>query len=312
MKYFLIPWKNISLAKKELEILWYKYLFKDWIFFVDKFLKDLSMFVKWGEVVESLWYVKLLWTNDEKFASLLKESWLIKRYKIYDIKHTDIEVKKNWIEVYRVWENLLKTNWRQNIDLYEQIDYWKPIRSMKIWMMPSKLAHFLVNISFSDNIYDPFCWLWTILMIWNYLWKKVYWSDINPTPSKINLNWRKKNKYYKDNEIKIFKHDMLKPINIKVWDVVTEWYLWPIVKKVEFSLIKDIEKKLYYFYKKVLENLFSINAKNYIYCIPFYSNENNQKIYLDKIIKLCKGDYIWDYIRKNQKVWRMIFIKKSS
>lgn len=310
MQYFLIPWKNLSLSKKELELLWYKYVYKDNVFLLNEEVQGLAMFVKWWEVIESLWNIKLLWTNDEKFALLLKENGLIKRYKIYDIRHTDKEIKNKWVEVIKIWNYLLKTKWRQNIDLYEKIDYEKPIRSMKIWMMPSKLAHFLVNISKEDTIYDPFCWTWTILMIANFLWKNVYWSDLNPTPSKVNINWWKKTKYYKTKNIKIFKHDMTKRVNIEVWAVVTEWYLWPIIKNINKQEIKQIENKLYNFYSKIFENLFSIKAKVFIYCLPFYYND--WKIYLEKLLKIAQWDHIWDYIRKNQKVWRMIFIKKSS
>lgn len=54
----------------------------------------------------------------------------------------------------------------QQISLYEAIDYDKPLKGMNVGMMPSKLAHVLINIALSqhtDNpiekpvIYDPFC-----------------------------------------------------------------------------------------------------------------------------------------------------------
>ena len=34
----------------------------------------------------------------------------------------------------------------QNINLYEEIDFEKPVNSMQIGMMPSKLAHTMINI----------------------------------------------------------------------------------------------------------------------------------------------------------------------
>lgn len=59
-------------------------------------------------------------------------------------------------------DNVLEVTGYQNIGLYEVIDFDKPVNSMKIGMMPSKLTHMMINIGLAQcsdkntTIYDPF------------------------------------------------------------------------------------------------------------------------------------------------------------
>jgi tRNA G10 N-methylase Trm11 len=64
----------------------------------------------------------------------------------------------------------------QQIDLYEAIDINKPLSGMTIGMMPSKLAHMLMNIALAQTpdvqdptIFDPFCGFGTTNFIANAL-----------------------------------------------------------------------------------------------------------------------------------------------
>lgn len=65
---------------------------------------------------------------------------------------TDDEVKNKGAEYIVIGEDrnegdeVLKVEGYQSISLYETIDFDKPVNSMQIGMMPSKLAHMMINI----------------------------------------------------------------------------------------------------------------------------------------------------------------------
>ncbi len=333
MKYFAIAGKN-----KELSLFELKYIGKNieqfWPIFVfdtDEFQKcrNLAWFTKIGHFVKEEEFIqmekKLVWTNKRLYPDD-KKKYNIKRYKQLELIKTDLEIKNKWVEVIFVKE----LNWLvwivdfyQNISLYESIDYEKPISSMWIGMMPSKLTHLLINLStwlnYNKTIYDPFVGLGTTAMVGNYLWNHIIASDLNPTPCKQNWKWWQNTDFYKkDFKFTIFKQDITKPIKNKfvnfATNIVTEWYLWPTVGKYlnEKEAI-NLEKSFQDVYIKGIENIIKLeNLENIVITFPtymlftrkFYKFEDT----FDKIKKLGVKLNIFDeiYHRKGQKVGRMI------
>jgi len=242
MRYFAIAWKN-----KELSALELKLVAKNiqqygpiYTFDTDNFekCKYLAAFVKIWHFVKEEEFVqmdkKLVGTNKRLYPND-KKKYNIKRYKQLEIWKSDLEIKNKWIEAIFVKELewfVGIVDFYQNISLYETIDFEKPVSSMWIWMMPSKLTHLLVNLStwldYNKTIYDPFVGLWTTAMVGNYLWNNIIASDINPNPCKQNWKfWQNTDFYKKDYKFTIFKQDIIQAIKNKfvnfATNIVSEW-----------------------------------------------------------------------------------------
>ena len=334
--YFAIAWKNLSLSEYELSLIW-KIIHKEKnIFFFDtenfEKCKNLAWFVKIGQLISLDEFVnlekKLVWTNIHLKPSD-KEKYKIKRYKHIELIKSDLEIKNRWIEVIffksfkdKVW--IVK--FYQNIKLYETIDFEKPVRSMDIGMMPSKLTHLMLNfatwLNYEKTMYDPFSGLWTGLMIANHFWNNVLSSDINITPTKQNWKWFQTTEFYNSNfKHYFFKQDITKPFKIKILNsvdyVVTEWYLWPKVWKfLNQKEAENLEKSFQNVYILWIKNLLTLdNLQKIVITFPVYKLRNKQFYFFedtyDKIKKIANVTFLDEvYIRKNQKVWRQIAIIK--
>lgn len=109
----------------------------------------------------------------------------------------------------------------QDISLYEMIDFNKPVNSMQIGMMPSKLALTMINIGLSAckdsndiTIYDPFVGLGTTAFLANALGYDCIASDIEMSAAKQNIGrWQEKAAQRNDDKrITTFKHDIYEPL----------------------------------------------------------------------------------------------------
>lgn len=334
--YFAICWKNPEISYKELSLLWYNIIKNKNIFFFetdkqDK-LKNLAWFTKIGHLVweDTLDFsdYKIVGTN-KKLTKQDKLKYNIKRYKETELIKTDLEVKTKWIEVLffnqgQVWI----VDYYQDISLYEYVDFKKPVRSMEIGMMPSKLAHLLLNLAtgFEDNktVYDPFVGLWTTIMIANYFHYNTIWSDINITPCKQNQKDFMKTSYYDENaKTMLFKQDVTKDFKNKVvnfaTNIVSEWFLWPVVGKyLNKKEAENLEKSFQDIYIKWLSNLIKLpKLENIVITFPaYFLKDGSFHTFVDTFekleqrwMKLEKLENI--YHRKGQKVWRQIVIIKK-
>jgi len=335
MKYFAIWGKNQWLSLLELEKIWEDIIEENGIFFFNtqkyENCKNLAWFTKVWHIITLKEFInldkKLVWTNIH-LKPEDKKKFNIKRYKQVDLLKSDLEVKKKWIEaIFFKWKKDLIwiVDYYQNIDLYENIDFEKPVNSMWIGMMPSKLAHLLINIStwlnYGKTIYDPFVWLWTTMMVANYLWNNTIWSDINPSSCKQNWKFFNQTKFYKQ-QFKgfIFKQDVTNVFKNKIvnlsTNIVSEWFLWPVIwkylNKKEASFYEKSFQNIYIKWIKNLINLPSIN--NIVITFPVYFLYNKEQYFFydtyDKIRWFwVKLDIVNDiYHRKWQKVWRQIVI----
>jgi len=217
----------------------------------------------------------------------------------------------------------------QNISLYESIDFEKPVNSMWIGMMPSKLTHLLVNIStwlnYNKTIYDPFVGLWTTMMVANYLWNNVIWSDINPTACKQNWKfWQTTDFYKQDFKSVIFRQDITNDFKNRMvnfsTNIVSEWFLGPVVgkylneKEASFN-----EKSFQNIYIEWIKNLLTLeNLENIVITFPVYFLYTREKYFFQDTYEKIRQNWanleIIDdvYHRKWQKVWRQVVIITKS
>ena len=90
---------------------------------------------------------KIIGIKEEANAKHLKRTIGIRRYKIVPLEHTDKEIKTKGKELINLDMGRYGiVDHYQDIQLYETIDFEKPDRSMQMGMMPSKLAHIMINI----------------------------------------------------------------------------------------------------------------------------------------------------------------------
>ena len=281
--------------------------------------------------------------KDFKNTSSAQITWekLIDRWTDFNVFSFSNSVSNNW-ENKKIY--FWKTIWVQDIDSYSKRDYSKT-RDMQTGMLPPKLAQIMINISWSwkEKItYDPFVWLWTVLiesvLMWN---KEVYWSDLSDNMVLSSI-WNLKNLKQDNNlafnfDIKklnakfIYESEILK--SKKNISIVTEWYLWEMMTRKNISLDRiDKQRKSL---EKLYESFFSWLKKiwftwNIVISFPFW--EYNKKYYYfeeiynilkkySEIISLFPKNLLLSnqellsetkqgsllYKRKEQLVWREIF-----
>ena len=161
---------------------------------------------------------------------------------------------------------MIKIVFWQPIDVYKAIDFEKPVRGMKVGMMPAKLAHIMVNIARAHlpdaknfTVYDPFVGFGTIGMVVNWLGGSFIGSDINITMAKQNFKRWQSQPWAKDDKITLFKHDVFKPFSkgfLKNVDaVVSEGWLGPVIKSgLDLQRLAQIAKKVSDTYEAFLKN----------------------------------------------------------
>jgi len=231
------------------------------------------------------------------------------------------------------------TIWVQDIYSYSNRDYGKD-RDMNIGMLPPKLAQIMINLWRNKNkeiknIYDPFVWLWTVLIEAVYSWiKDIYGSDINNKmveTSKNNLK-KLKSKFNFNSNIFLQNSKYINEVDIisNIDLIVTEWYLWEIMTKNNISIdrINKQKLKLISIYSGFFEWLKKKNFKwTLVISFPFWEIKWKyfyfEEIY-EIIKKYCKikellPKNIWIketkswsllYKRSSQLVWREIFVLK--
>lgn len=258
------------------------------------------------------------------------KSYLVTKEKLIETK-TDFNIFFTPLDTF-VWNTIFV----QDIDSYAKRDFWKT-RDMQIGMLPPKLAQMMINIWEGQIIYDPFCWLWTILLEWIISWsKEIYGSDISDDMVKTT---KKNIDYIKDefnNELKVSEVIKLdardianSPIlkNNKISAIVSEWYLWEIFWKISIDIEKV--KKQRQSLSEIYNSFFSWLKKvwftwNIVISFPFWEIKWKYN-YFEEIYEILNKYCItqdllpkwisftpsksWSllYKRPDQTVWREIF-----
>ena len=299
----LVQAKEISYPKKGIMIFDTKY---------PELLPQLWWIIKIGTVVkekdlqEILADTKIIGIQNEANGKHLKRTVWIRRYKLVDVFHTDKEIKNKGKEIINLENGLYGVvEQYQNIELYEAIDFGKPGRSMEMWMMPAKLTHIMINIWLTHFIhdsqldieklciYDPFVWSWTTGMLANYLWYDFIGSDIKTKYAEQNAQrWMTTKFTTPDKEFSIFTHDIKEKFKKDslfierggtgtVGDlekdllVITEWRLWPIVKKSTSDQdIQKFQERVADLYKSFLDRIKELWTIA-VFTIPRYIWQDN-------------------------------------
>lgn len=252
-----------------------------------KFRYWISVFWKWWKLKELL----------NKTKKELKKSEISSRFVNNDFKNLSsaqiigeklLEKQSDYNYIsYQDVEVIGKTIWIQNINSYSKRDFSKE-RDMQTGMLPPKLAQMMLNIGkpysiqFGEitdqrSIFDPFVWLWTILIEASLMWfKELYGSDLNEKMieySKKNLNW--KWSFEKLNAKFINESKFLDKTGL----IVTEWYLWEIMTKKNISP-ERIEKQ-----RESLKSLYE----------PFFANLQKAKFSWNIVISFPFWELNWRY-----------------
>lgn len=266
----------------------------------------------------------------------------------------------NWVELnyietpdkLYIWNTIAY----QDIDNYSERDYGKS-RDMQVWMLPPKLAQMMINLSRAKNqelrvkenknldsqfsilnsIYDPFCWLWTVLIEAAISWyRNIIGSDLSEKMVEAS-NKNIRNYIDKWMDVDISTHDAM-----KIWEldflknssnitIVSEWYLGNIMTKwhVTEDKIKIERKNLSSLYEKFFSWLKKLNFKwPIVISFPFWQFKWKY-YYFEEIYDIFKKYWFkpqkllpeniefretrsWSllYHRPNQQVWREIFCLK--
>ena len=340
--YFAVLWKNKVFSKYELGLLAPQNLsyINSWIVIFEtrysRNLPKLGGIIKYWKIAEkekikSFINKELLGTNDSELATTFKNQKQIRRYKLTTFENTDLEVKNKGTEVLNLWKDLFWiVEWYQNIDLYNCIDYQKPVRWANVGMMPAKLANIMINMwlvnltsTSSVNIYDPFVGFGTTGFLANYFGYNFVGSDINITSLKQNFSfWQTTEFYNPDAKFTYFKHNVkdtfkksfLKNINL----IITEGYLGKKVsRKTKENEIINAWNEVVEIYCKFFENVFNfyeniVVVMTFPYYLTFWNN------FVESRLTQFLSTYNVDikvpeevYYRKNQSVGRKILIVKK-
>ena len=275
----------------------------------------------------STWYIKNILNKTKK---TLKENNISSRFVNKDFK--------NLSSAQILWEKLIQKKsdfnfikseekiffwtsiWIQDINEYSKRDFQKE-RDMQTWMLPPKLAQIMINLSEWKNVYDPFVWLWTILIesiiTWN---NEVYWSDLSEKMVKNTINNIKKfswinSKIEKLNAKFIEESEFLKKADV----IVTEWYLWEIMTQSNISheRIEKQKESLIKIYEPFFAWLKKANFKwNIVISFPFW--ELKWKIFyftnIYDIIKMyCNIQKIFptDFSLSETRLWSLLYKREK-
>ncbi|MCK9466913.1 MAG: hypothetical protein M0P94_01160 [Candidatus Absconditabacterales bacterium] len=354
--FFAIIGKNKQLSLAELELIKPNNLkeITNILFTFDtdfpELLNKLGGVIKRGELIENedlaeeLEGKKIIGTKDKDFGIKLKRQFGIKRFKLVDRIKTDIEVKKQGLEIVKFHNSIGVVRGYQNIKLYEKMDFEKPSRSMKMGMMPAKLNHIMLNIGIKLFLYDeleqknyqqtnlqlnkvftvwdPFSGSGTSGFLANYLGYNFVGSDIDIKHLEINKKWRQKQVESNNKKFEIFQQDITQDLVKNTINgnflIVSEGRLGPMVtEKTTKNEITKYQEKVLELYKGFIKTISKIKEKHNlkaVFTIPYYIKQNN---FLEQEIEEFstkmgrKFTTINElYSREKQKVARKIIVLK--
>ena len=224
-----------------------------------------------------------------------------------------IQQQKKW------W--LLRTLEIQEVEGFVQRDMKKPVRDMKLGMMPPKMARMMINITRNEGelpskVYDPFCGTGTVLLEAMDMGLKISGSDLSMKmveSTEKNTTWlfnemnkedlvlAKQREQFSGQKEKhdrplfindIFKKDASKEFSdddarrVRGGVVVGEGFLGKIMHKpITEDQFWDLKDELFPLYRKFLFALSQINIQKIIFGFPFWKGES-QKYSFSK--KLCE------------------------
>ncbi len=223
---------------------------------------------------------------------------------------------------------LAKTLAAQNITALSERDYGKPVRDMKVGMLPPKLALMLINFAATEKtlpqkIWDPFCGTGTIAVEAGNIGIDCICSDISP--KMIAASAQNLAHFFPGKNFRIFAHDVADPVpkDIDASAIVTEGYLGPMflraVSDTDLANAKrDIEPIYARFFAEVAK---APRIETIVVCLPFWRTRHGHNEFSEKA--LAAAQKFWKnalacegltsrgsllFRRDNQFVGREIFV----
>ena len=292
---------------------------------------------KFNYAINIYWQKKSLKEILKISKNIIKSASLNPRFINQDFKNvSSVQIikealVKKWTDfnlIYWEWKIFFgNTIFVQDIYAYSNRDYGKD-RDMHVWMLPPKLAQMMINIwverkkekGESICIYDPFVWLWTVLIESIYMWnKKVFWSDLSEKmveTSNENLD-KLIEKFNFEKNIFFQNAKYISEVNIfsEIDSIVTEWYLWEIMTKnnINFERIEKQREKLSDLYEWFFSWLQKKDFKwNIVISFPFWEL-NGKYFYFEEIYDIInKYCNILEILPENfaylkTKVWSLLY-----
>jgi len=240
---------------------------------------------------------------------------------------------------------LAKTIITQDIKSYSMRDCGRPVRELRVGMIPPKLAQIMLNLANVKNgqtVFDPFCGAGTILQESLLCGYKVIGSDADSRQvcnCRTNIEWLLHNFNVRCKDYKVFQSDVGKAFK-KIKDnsldaIVTESILGPVYKTIPSKMeirknYKDIEKVYLRFFQaakpalkkksRIVITAPAYKIKDQYVLLPFvdrlrkigYASVNllDRKFTTKKIKQTKRNSIIYD--RANQIVAREVMVFEKS
>ena len=210
----------------------------------------------------------------------------------------------------------------QNIDAYSKRDFKKPFRSMKVGMLPPKLAQIMINLAGdAERIWDPFCGGGVLLMEGLLMGRKMLGSDIDTQTlegAKKNVDWTIR-EFGLSASADVFLHDATEPRTDKKFDaIVFEGYLGPPQSRQKSEAeLEPVLNELNHLYVRFFGTLKKSGFKGPIVIgLPFFRTRQGD-LHLSKVIRKAdvlgfKKELNLKYAREDQLVGRDIYRFKST
>lgn len=285
---------------------------------------------KFNYAINIYWQKKSLKELLKISKNIIKSASLNPRFINQDFKNvTSVQVikealVKKWTDFNFIYWNdgkifFWNTIFVQDIYAYSNRDYGKD-RDMHVWMLPPKLAQMMINLSGGKNIYDPFVWLWTVLIESIYMWnKKIFGSDLSEKMVETsNENLGKLIEKF-DFEKNIFHQNAKYISEVNIFSefdtIVTEWYLWEIMTKnnINFERIQKQREKLSELYEWFFSWIKKVNFEwTIVISFPFWEL-NSKYFYFEEIYDIInKYCNILEILPENfaylkTKVWSLLY-----
>ncbi len=223
---------------------------------------------------------------------------------------------------------LAKTLAAQDITALSERDYGKPVRDMKVGMLPPKLALMLINFAAIDKtlpkkIWDPFCGTGTIAVEAVRIGAECACSDVSEkmiTATKENLEY-----FFPEQRFQIFEHDATTALSQKIdaEAIVSEGYLGPMfLREVSDSDLANAKHDIEPIYERFFAQAAkSQTIKTLVICFPFWRTRHRRDAFSEKA--LAAAQKFWKnalaceglssrgsllFRRDNQFVGREIFV----
>lgn len=202
----------------------------------------------------------------------------------------------------------------QDIDAYSGRDFNKPFRSMKVGMLPPKLAQILINLTGAEGkIWDPFCGGGVLLMEGLLMGHEMFGSDIDDRAlagAQKNCDWVCQAADIKP-AFTLLNHDATKPMSDTFDAIACEGYLGPPQERMRSRAeLEPLIRELTDLYTRFFKALDSFRGPVVI-ALPFFRVREGE-LHLNEIVKSAeklgfRKTLNLKYARPDQLVGRDIF-----